>query len=271
MRPYLLLILVILSGAVNAQQREKRDVGAFSKIAYRIPGKMHLKSGNATSVEVSGPAEILAKLETRVESGKLVIEPENPKSWKNRGDFDQVHVYVTVSKLSGLAVAGSGKVIGEGTFSSSTLDLDMAGSGSIQMDVDAGAINADLSGSGQVLISGKIGGLNADVAGSGLIETGEITGGEVRAEIAGSGTLRLHGKAAALRVTIAGSGDISGFDLEAKESRIKIAGSGNVETRVTDALDVEIAGSGSVSYKGNPARLNQHVNGSGKVRYAPEL
>lgn len=271
MRLICILLLLVFTGTVQAQNREKRTVGSFTKISYRIPGKMHLKSGSANSVEISGPADILAKLETRVENGKLIVEPENTKSWKNRGDYDQVHVYVTISKLTDLAVAGSGKVIGEGTFSSTTLNLDMAGSGSIQLDVDAGTINTDLSGSGQVLLSGKIGGLNADVAGSGLIETGEITGGEVRTEIAGSGTLRVHGKANLFQLNVAGSGEVSAFDLEVKTARIRIVGSGNVETRVSDTLDVDIAGSGSVAYKGNPPQLNQRVTGSGKVKYAQEL
>ena len=39
-----------------------------------------------------------------------------------------------------------------------------------------------------------------------------------------------------------------------------------VEINVKDALDANISGSGSVSYKGNPSQLNSHASGSGHVR-----
>lgn len=270
MRILQLFAFLLLITPALAQTREKRQVGTFSKISYRIPGKMYLKSGSSASVEISGPADVLKKLETRVESDKLIIEPENSRGWKNRGDFEEIKVYITIPKLNGLSVAGSGKVIGEGKFSTKTLDLDMAGSGAIQLEAESESVNADISGSGQILISGNVGGVDTDIAGSGLLDIRDITGGSVHIDIAGSGTTRLSGKAAALQATIAGSGNIESFDLEVKEARIKIAGSGNAETRVTEGLDAEVAGSGSVQYKGTPTRINLNQHGSGKVRYAPE-
>jgi hypothetical protein len=38
-----------------------------------------------------------------------------------------------------------------------------------------------------------------------------------------------------------------------------------VEINVKNELDAVISGSGSVSYKGNPNKVNSHSSGSGKV------
>jgi hypothetical protein len=35
---------------------------------------------------------------------------------------------------------------------------------------------------------------------------------------------------------------------------------------VKNELDATISGSGSVSYRGNPSKVNSHASGSGKVR-----
>jgi hypothetical protein len=47
---------------------------------------------------------------------------------------------------------------------------------------------------------------------------------------------------------------------------IRISGSGDVEVNVKESLEANISGSGSVTYRGNPAHVNSHSSGSGKVR-----
>ncbi len=54
--------------------------------------------------------------------------------------------------------------------------------------------------------------------------------------------------------------------MEATQCAVRISGSGNVEINVKDELDATISGSGSVSYKGSPSKVNSNASGSGKVR-----
>jgi hypothetical protein len=50
------------------------------------------------------------------------------------------------------------------------------------------------------------------------------------------------------------------------QCKIDITGSGGVEITVNKDLDADISGSGTVLYKGNPARVNSDASGSGSVK-----
>ena len=84
--------------------------------------------------------------------------------------------------------------------------------------------------------------------------------------VSGSGKINAAGTASKVKVSISGSGKVLAADLETNTCDVRISGSGDVEINVKEALDANISGSGSVSYKGDPKRLNSHSAGSGKVR-----
>src|SRR4051812_45517654 len=94
-------ILAVLLGStlLLAQKRETRNLDSFSKIAFRVPGKVYLKQGSPQKVEIEGSKELLEKIETDVEGDKLVIGQE--KKWMdwNWGDADKVTIYITVPDI----------------------------------------------------------------------------------------------------------------------------------------------------------------------------
>ena len=63
----------------------------------------------------------------------------------------------------------------------------------------------------------------------------------------------------------AGSGTVRAFDCNMDELECKIAGSGDIEASVVNKIKAEIAGSGSVKYKGDPQDIQKKVMGSGKI------
>jgi len=68
------------------------------------------------------------------------------------------------------------------------------------------------------------------------------------------------GKAEQIKATISGSGKVLAADLEVSKCEVRISGSGDVVINVKDALDANISGSGSVTYKGNPSQVNSHAS-----------
>lgn len=73
-------------------------------------------------------------------------------------------------------------------------------------------------------------------------------------------------KADDLDLNVSGSGSLS-MDVDASgDIEADVSGSGDVEINVKNELDANISGSGSVTYKGNPSKVNSHASGSGKVR-----
>lgn len=138
-----------------------------------------------------------------------------------------IKVFITTPNLEEVILAGSGNILGKSKFTGSDkLVLKIAGSGDIKMDVNTPNVLSEIAGSGSITLSG---------------ETKEET------------------------IKIAGVGDYTAADLKAENAKVQIAGSGDVKVFASTQLDVNIAGAGSVYYKGSP-NVKQKVAGSGDVK-----
>lgn len=263
----LLFSLLLAVGLANAQNRETRNVEAFTKLAFRVPGKLLLKQGNELKVELEGDRDVLKKIETKVEGSKLTIGPEDKWNNWNWDDDDRITVYVTMKSIEGLSVSGSGDLLGQGKISVTNLSLAVSGSGSLAIEADAsGEVEANVSGSGDLNLKGKSKSVDSSISGSGKVILSAITSGKVDVSVSGSGKMEASGSAQEIKAVISGSGKVLASNLEVTSSIIRISGSGDVEVNVKDEIDATISGSGSVLYKGNPSHVNSHASGSGKVR-----
>ncbi len=264
----LFFIILLTAGMMSfAQTRETRSVDTFTKLSFRVPGKLYLKQGSVQKVELEGPKDVLSEIRTEVSGGKLVIGKEGRwMEWKWR-DSDKITVYVTMKDVDAISVSGSGDLLGEGKFTTGDLDLNVSGSGSLQIEATAnGNIEADVSGSGNVDLKGSCNNFDSDVSGSGNVELAITVRNQADFGVSGSGKIEASGSANEVKTHISGSGKVLAANLEADKCDIRISGSGDVEINVKTALDATISGSGSVTYKGNPSSVNSHSSGSGKVR-----
>lgn len=259
------LLLITVSGF--AQKKETRDVATFTKVGFAGSGTLYLKQGSPQKVELEGSQDILEKYETKVEDGKLSIRPKERWNDWNWGDDDKITVYITVKDIEAVAVAGSGDIIGQTQIVSNKLALKVSGSGSLKADVTvSGDLESDVSGSGDIEVNGTAGGFDSDISGSGDVKASLKISGKTDFSIAGSGKITIDGSAKELEIRISGSGNVRAESFEVEKCRIKMAGSGDVSIHVKDDLDVSVAGSGDVRYKGDPKRVNNHSSGSGSVR-----
>lgn len=84
--------------------------------------------------------------------------------------------------------------------------------------------------------------------------------------VSGSGNFYLQGEAQpSLDILIEGTCDVDAYNLEVARCNIFIEGSGNCHVNVTEQLDVDISGAGSISYMGSP-EINQSISGVGSVK-----
>ncbi|HRG09588.1 MAG TPA: head GIN domain-containing protein [Cyclobacteriaceae bacterium] len=250
-----------------AQTKETRNVDTFTKLNFRVPGKLYLRQGNEQKVVLEGPKEVLEKIETEVSGSRLSIGRESEwRSW-NWDSNDRIIVYVTVKNIEGISVSGSGNLIGEGVIKAGDLALAVSGSGSMEIEVNAsGYMEANVSGSGNIRVKGNCRAVESKVSGSGKVMLASTITERAEMNVSGSGRIIASGTAKEIRATISGSGEVQAADLEVEKCEVRISGSGDVEINVKQALDATISGSGSVSYRGNPSQVNSHSSGSGKVR-----
>lgn len=157
------------------------------------------------------------------------------------------------------------------THSSTIKKVHLAGSSTFNVNsplTNLDELAIDLAGSGKVNLPERVevATIKTDLAGSGTVHAAELICSAYEGDIAGSGTLVLGGEAEKVSLSVAGSGEIKAFALQTKELFCSIAGSGDVEMSVSDKIDVDIAGSGKIRYKGNPTEIKKHIAGSGSIK-----
>jgi len=262
-----LVICMIASTAVIGQSRQTKNVDTFTKISFRVSGKMYVRQGSPQKVEIEGDKDALEKTIVKVEGSKLIVGREGKWSNWGFGDDDEVNVYVTVKDIDALNVSGSGDIIVETRVVTNELDLNVSGSGNLKVEADvSGEMEADVSGSGDLYVKGRCASFNSDISGSGKVNAGVTVANRAEFGVSGSGKVEASGSAAEVRVSISGSGKVLASNLETNICNVRISGSGDVEIAVKNEIDANITGSGSVRYRGEPSKVNSHATGSGSVR-----
>lgn len=136
-------------------------------------------------------------------------------------------------------------------------DVELAGQ--VNFDVDSpltgDRLSVEIAGSGSATFndSVQVEKIKLELAGSATISLSALRCQTLNGEIAGSGTFNLGGSAAEASYDIAGSGTIKALNLRTDVTNCDLAGSGNLEIFAEKHIDLDMAGSGHVRYKGNPS------------------
>lgn len=200
-------------------------VSDFTEVNLAGPDDVDVRVGSGFSVRAEGDEDQLARLKIERVGDQLKVGRIR-RAGINWSSGKGVTVYVTMPRITGAELAGSGN-----------LSVDRAD-------------GADFHGG---------------LAGSGNLSIGALAVRDARLSIAGSGTLKAAGIAEALKVDIAGSGAVAAPELAARSASVSIAGSGGVRARVDGPAKVTIMGSGDVDL-GDRARCSVTKMGSGSVR-----
>jgi hypothetical protein len=162
----------------------------------------------------------------------LVMEVDNGKlkiRWKTGTSINTrrgVEITVAFESIQAIGLSGSGDIVGKDIIKSDTFEVAVSGSGDMDLELDVQKMEAAVSGSGD---------------------------------------MDLKGTATNFEAAVAGSGDIDGINLKTEKAAVRVSGSGGITITVLNELDAKVSGSGSVRYKGSPAKEDVKVSGSGTV------
>jgi hypothetical protein len=214
------------NGEKGSITSESRPVSGFTGITLDIHADVAISQDNNFEVTIEARQEILDQIITEKKGDNLVIKNKDPK-WHMSGE-NPIRITIHMPKLNAIELNGSGNITARTDFSTDKMKLEVNGSGNVKMmGISASSFMAEINGSGNVdHVSGKIN--DASFA-------------------------------------VNGPGNINAENLSGKTVRAMISGSGDISVGVSDELNVDIAGSGNVYYKGSPASIKKNIVGSGGV------
>ena len=205
----------------------ERSVGEYESIASAGWFDVILVDGKEGTITLKGEENLLEYIKTEVKNGKLTIKKEkgvnlSSSFWKS----GSIEVTIPIEEVNAVSLAGSGDVISRTTLKSDTFKASLAGSGDVNLSVEAKDFVASLSGSGD---------------------------------------MEFNGSANNFKVSVAGSGDVDAFDLNADYVEASVAGSADLNVTAKQGIKARVSGSGDITYKGNPTKIDSKASGSGDI------
>jgi hypothetical protein len=103
------------------------------------------------------------------------------------------------------------------------------------------------------------------LSGAGNADVRKLKTDKLDVNISGVGNLTISGSTELLNVTLSGVGTFQGEDFAAETANVTCSGTGSAVVKVSEKLDANVSGVGSIEYIGNP-QVTEKVTGIGKVK-----
>ena len=161
---------------------DRREVAPFTSVELAGANTVVIHVGEPLSVAVTGDDDLVGRVTTVVEDGRLVIDES--------GSFTTnapMHVAVSVPSLDGVELGGAGTVTVDG--------------------VTSAEFGADLAGDGTLVVSGAVQQVTGVLSGTGTLDLHDLVATDGTAQLEGTGTIRIHATSV-LDATLTGTGTI---------------------------------------------------------------
>lgn len=203
-----------------------RSVGDYDGVALAGWFDVDLVDGKEGELTLEGESNLLEYIITEVKDGQLNIKVEKGVNLKPSSWEDGIRITVPVESIEAVKLSGSGDIVGKTVLKARNFKTAMSGSGDITLAIECDALDTSMSGSGDINLSGS---------------------------------------AKDFEVSISGSGDIKAYDLQADNVDATISGSADIKVTANKMLKARVSGSGDISYRGNPSKVDTKASGSGDI------
>lgn len=163
------------------------DFADFTAVELTSGDEVRVHQGKEFGVRAVGTSQDVARLEFRVDQGRLIIGRRFPAT-DVKHDFQEVDIEVMMPNIRALIVTGSGEIRSDHVTGKS-IDLTVAGSGDLKIS------------------GGKVNSGNLSLTGSGDLDSERLEAETLNIELIGSGDIDAFASRAA-SITLSGSGDV---------------------------------------------------------------
>lgn len=205
---------------------ENRSTDDYGSISISGFFDVTLVDGKEGKLTLKGEENLLEHIVTEVKNGNLVVKVENGLNLNPSSWKEGISITIPVESIEALTLSGSGDIVGKKTIESKDFSTDISGSGDISLSLRAENVSASISGSGD---------------------------------------MDLNGSATNLEIRVSGSGDVKAYGLEVQNVNATISGSADIQVTATASIKARVSGSGDITYRGNPTKIDTKSSGSGDV------
>lgn len=204
--PVLLLILLTacrMSGipGSGAKEKEKRNIGEFTKLSAAGAFNIEVKVGTEASLEIQADDNLLELIRTEVSNYTLRIDTKrdiNPRG--------EIRIWITVKELEEVSSAGANN-IDVYNISSDRFFVDMSGAGNVNLEGNTGKLDVELSGAANIE-AGDLKAEDVEVSVSGACNATVYASERLDASVSGVGNVSYYGNPEKVNSSVSGVGSI---------------------------------------------------------------
>lgn len=230
-------LVLLLSASCTAQWGKRingngnvltieRTTGDYDAISVSGWFDVELVEGQEGKITLKGEENLLEHIVTKVKNGSLSIRVEKGYNLQPKSWKTGIHITVPIEQINTIVMSGSGDIVSKKTLKAEDFKTVMSGSGDITLNLEVETLSASMSGSGDI---------------------------------------KLSGRADSFEATISGSGDIEAYGLKADNVTATVSGSANIKVTANKMLKARVSGSGNISYRGNPEKVDTKTSGSANI------
>ena len=191
----LMMVLMLVTLPLMAQQlkgngniqTQNRNVSGFTGIDVSGGFAVEITQGSNESLKLEADENLLNNIKTEVRNGVLHIYND-----KSLSTSKGMKAYITVKELNKIEISGGVKVVGNSTFKTNTMTLDMSGGSKVVLAVEAKQLKADMSGASKVELKGKADDLIMEMSGASSVDAAELAAKDVRIGASGASKVKVH-------------------------------------------------------------------------------
>ncbi|MEM9850330.1 MAG: head GIN domain-containing protein, partial [Bacteroidota bacterium] len=146
------------------------DLPPFHSIKLDISADVFITAGDAQQVIVEGQENIIDLLEQEVRNDTWDIDFDRTCI----RNHDGMKIFITLPEVRAISIDGSGNVVGENVFTGESIDLDIDGSGDMDLALEVKSIDARIDGSGDIELEGVADEVGYFIRGSGDIRAFDL-------------------------------------------------------------------------------------------------
>jgi hypothetical protein len=234
---FIICISLTFMGSCDFSLNQKKGNGKISLEEYFVDGfngiriggnyRVNLVPGDKNLVTVETDENLIPYINVESHSGTLSIN--NIHNLKSKTGITVEIFYKDLNKIYSM---GASKIMHNDVLKTDKLTVDLAGTGLIELNLDAEETDVILSGAGLIRIKGQV---NRQM------------------------------------VTLSGAGAYKASALKSEHCRISLLGLGSAEVYAREELEATVNGLGSITYGGRPKIVSRNISGLGKIEPDPKI